>query len=133
MTTYRTSVQESTGYVPHFLVYAPELCHPIDFMYPNPNDHLSSSTNEFASAGILDFQEPTNQSIQLSIKDNRGATRCIIEKFMNPSTKKNKRYYSTGQLYKLVNFQSFFVRGRPIRHHTGHQRCHLSYRRSLTN
>ena len=31
---------------------------------------------------------------------------------MDPSTKKDKRYYSTAQLYQLVNLQSFSVRGK---------------------
>ena len=57
MTAYRTSVHESTGYTPHFLVYGQEICLPIDFMYPSPNDHLPSSTNEFVSARKLAFQK----------------------------------------------------------------------------
>ena len=32
MMAYRTSVHESTGYTPHFLVYGQEVCLPIDFM-----------------------------------------------------------------------------------------------------
>ena len=57
MTAYGTSVHESTGYTPHFLVYGQEICLPIDFMYPNPNDHLPSSPNEFVSARKLAFQK----------------------------------------------------------------------------
>ena len=57
MTAYRTSVHESTGYTPHFLVYGREICLPINFMYPNPHDHLPSSTNEFVSARKLAFQK----------------------------------------------------------------------------
>ena len=57
MTTYRTSVHESTGYTPHFLVHGQEIFLPIDFMYPSPNDHLPSSTNEIVSARKLAFQK----------------------------------------------------------------------------
>ena len=57
MTAYRTSVHESTGYTPHFLVYGQEICLPIDFMYPSPNDRLPSNTNEFVSARKLAFQK----------------------------------------------------------------------------
>ena len=57
MTAYRTSGHESTGYTPHFRVYGQEICLPIDFMYPSPNDHLPSFTNEFVSARKLAFQK----------------------------------------------------------------------------
>ena len=57
MTAYRTSVHESTGYAPHFLVYGQETCPPIDFMFPSPNDHPPPSTNEFGSARKLAFQK----------------------------------------------------------------------------
>ena len=57
MTAYSTSVHESTGYTPHFLVYDHEICLPNDFMYPNPHDHLPSSTSEFVSARKLAFQK----------------------------------------------------------------------------
>ena len=57
MTAYRTSVHESTGYTPHLLVYGQEICLPMDFMYPSPNDHFPSSTNEFVSARKIAFQK----------------------------------------------------------------------------
>ena len=57
MRAYRISVHESTGYTPHFLVYGQEICLPINFMYPSPNDHLSSGTNDFVSARKLGFQK----------------------------------------------------------------------------
>ena len=57
MMAYRTSVHESTGYTPHFLVYGQEISLPIDFMYPNPKDQPASNTNEFVSALKLAFQK----------------------------------------------------------------------------
>ena len=47
MMAYRTSVHESTGYTPHFLVYGQEVCLPIDFMYPNPSDQPPADIHEF--------------------------------------------------------------------------------------
>ena len=57
MTAYRTSVHKSTGYIPFFLLKGQETCLLIDFIYPSPNEHLPSSTNEFVSARKLSFQE----------------------------------------------------------------------------
>ena len=56
MTAHRTSVHESTGYIPRFLVYVQEICLPIDSMYPSPNDHLLSNANEIVSTRKLGFQ-----------------------------------------------------------------------------
>ena len=47
---YRTSVHESTGYTPHFLVYGQEVCLPIDLMYPNPSDQPPVDIHELVSA-----------------------------------------------------------------------------------
>ena len=71
MTAYSTSVHESTGYTPHFLVYGQEKCFPIDFIYPSPIDHLPSSTNELVSARKLAFQntyESTRSTLNQSQK-----------------------------------------------------------------
>ena len=70
MTAYRTSVHESTGYTPHFLVYGQEICLPIDFMYPSPNDHLPSSTNEYVSARKLAFQK-AYESARLTLNQSQ--------------------------------------------------------------
>ena len=70
MTAYRTSIHESTGYTPHFLEYGQEICLPIDFMYPNPHDHLPSSTNDFVSARKLAFQK-AYESTRSSLNQNQ--------------------------------------------------------------
>ena len=57
MMAYRTSVHESTGYTPHFLVYGQEVCLPIDFMYPNPSDQSPADIHEFVSARQVRFQK----------------------------------------------------------------------------
>ena len=57
MMAYRTSVHESTGYTPHFLVYGQEVCFPIDFMYPNPSDQHPADIHEFVSAREIRFQK----------------------------------------------------------------------------
>ena len=57
MMAYRTSVHESTGYTPHFLVYGQEVCLPIDFMNPNPSDQPPADIHEFVSARQVRFQK----------------------------------------------------------------------------
>ena len=57
MMAYRTSVHESTGYTPHFLVYGQEVCLPIDLMYPNPSDQPPNDIHEFVSARQVRFQK----------------------------------------------------------------------------
>ena len=112
MTAYRTSVHESTGYTPHFLVYGQKICLPIDFMYPIPNDHLPSSTNEIVSARKLAFQKAYESARSTLNRARKSATRYIIGKSIDPSIMKDKSYYSTAQLYQLVNLQSISVRGK---------------------
>ena len=57
MMAYRTSVHESTGYTPHFLVYGQEVCLSIDFMYPSPIDQPPADNHEFVSARKIQFQK----------------------------------------------------------------------------
>ena len=69
MMAYRTSVHESRGYTPHFLVYGQEVCLPIDFMYPNPTDQPPADFHEDVSAQVkiqeaYDCMEPPTKSIK---------------------------------------------------------------------
>ena len=126
MTAYCTSIDHSTGNVHHFLVNGQEICLPIDFMYRSPNDHLPSCTNEFVCALNLPSRRPANQPAQLSSKTTRRNAmhnRKNVLCHETPSTKKDKRYYSTPHLYQLVNLQSFSV----------HLRVHTSSYRTSRN
>ena len=81
-------------------------------MYPSPIYHLPSTTNEFVSPRKLPFQK-SYESARLTInQSHKGAMRCIIGKSMDPSTKKDKTYYSTAQFYQLLNLHSSSVRGK---------------------
>ena len=57
MIAYRTSVHESTGYAPNFLVNGQEVRLLIDFMYPNPSDQPPADIHEFVSAREVRFQK----------------------------------------------------------------------------
>ena len=56
MMAYRSSVHESTGYTPQFLVFGQELSLPLDCMYPNPQ--------EIETADIHDFVHNKQQAFQ---------------------------------------------------------------------
>ena len=69
MMAYRTSVQESTVYSPHFLVYGQEVCLPIDFMYPNPSDQTPAINPQPTSMNLClpdksDFKRRTIRLVQ---------------------------------------------------------------------
>ena len=47
MMAYRSSVDESTGYTPQFLVFGQELSLPVDCMYPSPQENVTTDIHEF--------------------------------------------------------------------------------------
>ena len=47
MMAYRSSVHESTGYTPQFLVFGQELSLSLDCMYPNPQENATTDIREF--------------------------------------------------------------------------------------
>ena len=47
MMAYRSSVHESAGYTPQFLVFGQELSLPLDCMYPNPQEKAHTDIHEF--------------------------------------------------------------------------------------
>ena len=57
MMAYRTSVHESTGYTPHFLIYGKKVCFPNDFMFPNPSDQPPNDIHEFVFARQVRFRK----------------------------------------------------------------------------
>ena len=48
MMAYRSSVHESTGYTPQFLVFGQELSLPSDCMYPDPKENTMTDIHDFA-------------------------------------------------------------------------------------
>ena len=79
MTAYRTSVHESIGYTPHFLVYGREISLPVDFMYPNPNNQSTLKTNGFVSARKLAFQK-AYELARLALNQNQKRQNAIYNK-----------------------------------------------------
>ena len=56
MMAYRSSVHESTGYTPQFLVFGQELGLPSDCMYPNPQEITTTDIHEFVHNKQQAFQ-----------------------------------------------------------------------------
>ena len=56
MMAYRFSVHESTGYTPQFLVFGQELSLPLDCMYPNPQENMTTDIREFVHSKQQAFQ-----------------------------------------------------------------------------
>ena len=56
MMAYRSSVHESTGYTPQFLVFGQELSLPLDCMYPQPQENNTSDIHKFVHNKQQAFQ-----------------------------------------------------------------------------
>ena len=56
MMAYRSSVHESTGYTPQFLVFGQELSLPLDCIYPNPQENETTAIHEFVHNKQKAFQ-----------------------------------------------------------------------------
>ena len=57
MMAYRSSVHESTGNTPEFLVFGQELSLPLDCMYPNPQENETTDIHEFEHNKQQAFQQ----------------------------------------------------------------------------
>ena len=56
MMAYRSSVHESTGYTPQFLIFGQKLSLPLDCMYPNPQENTTTDIHEFVCNKQQAFQ-----------------------------------------------------------------------------
>ena len=58
MMAFRTSVHESTGYTPQFLVFGEEINLPIDIQYPSPEQPNKIDVHQFVQQKRVDMQRP---------------------------------------------------------------------------
>ena len=56
MMAFRTSVHESTGYTPQFLVFGEEINLPIDIQYPSPEQPNKTDVHQFVQQKRVDMQ-----------------------------------------------------------------------------
>ena len=53
---FRTSVHESTGYTPQFLVFGKEIILPLDIQYPSPEQPSKTHVHQFVQQKRVDMQ-----------------------------------------------------------------------------
>ena len=61
MLAYRTSVHESTGYTPYFLLFGHETALPIDLQFPSPSDATWTNYHEYVADTRLRFHTAYEQ------------------------------------------------------------------------
>ena len=108
MMAYRTSVHESTGYTPHFLVYGQEVCLPIDFMYPNPSDQPPADIHEFVSARQVRFQKAYD-SARTALNFNQRRRNAIYNrKVHGPTYQVDQKVFLHNPVVPVGNSPKFF-------------------------
>ena len=108
MMAYRTSVHESTGYTPHFLVYGQEFRLPIDFMYPNPSDQPPADIHEFVSARQIRFQKACD-SARTALKFNQRRRKALYNrKVHGPTYQVNQKVLLRNPVVPVGKSSKFF-------------------------
>ena len=108
MMTYRTSVRESTGYTPHFLVCGQEVCLPIDFMYPNPINQPPADIHEFVSDRKIQFQKACD-STRMALNFNQKRRNAVYNrKFHGPSYQYDQKVLLQNPLVPVGKSHKFF-------------------------
>ena len=91
MMAYRSSVHESTGYSPQFLVHGREISLPIDLMYPVPETEEPMSTTDFVYHRKLAFQKAF-ELLRANINKNQKRRNAIYnEKIHGPTYEQGQK------------------------------------------
>ena len=86
MMAFRTSVHESTGYTPQFLVFGEETNLPIDIQYPSPEQPNKTDVHQFVQQKRVDMQRAHEAHACIFKLLNCDAMLCIIVICMAPDT-----------------------------------------------
>ena len=73
---YRSSVNESTGYTPQFLVFEQALSLPLDCLYPNPQENETTDVLEFVHNKQQAFQRAF-EIVRLSLNEKQKRQNAI--------------------------------------------------------
>ena len=93
MMAYRSSVHESTGYTPQFLVFGQELSLPLDCMYPNPQENAIIDSHEFVHKKQQAFQRAF-ELVRRNLNEKQKRRNAIYSKKVHgPPRKKDKKFY----------------------------------------
>ena len=93
---YRSSVHESTGYTPQFLVFGQELSLPLDCMYPHPQGNETSDIHEFVHNKQQAF-ERVFKLVRRNLSENQKRRNAIYNKKVHAPT------YKEGQTVLLYH------------------------------
>ena len=110
MMAYRSSVHESTGYTPQFLVHGRETylwisCSPAQ----NPIIQLMSMSLSIRENKL--FSEHLRWSATILTRISDGVTPYIIRRYMAPPTETDKKCFYIRQWYPLARVPSFLAHG----------------------
>ena len=86
---YRSSVHESTGYTPQFLVFGQELGLPLDCMYPNPQDNATTDIHEFVHNKQQAFQRAF-ELVRRNLNEKQKRRNAIYNKKVHGPTYQKK-------------------------------------------
>ena len=87
MLAYRSSVHESTGYTPQFLVFGQELSLPLDCMCPNPQENVTTDIHEFVHNKQQAFQRAF-ELVRCNLNENQKRRNAIYNKKVHGPTYK---------------------------------------------
>ena len=78
MMAYRSSVHESTGYTPQFLVLGQELSLPLDCMYPKPQENETTDIHEFVYNKQQAFQRAF-ELVRRNLNEKQKTPKCYLQ------------------------------------------------------
>ena len=112
MMAYRSSVHESTGYTPQFLVSAQKLSLLLGCMYPNPQEITTTDIHEFVHNKQQAFQRAF-ELVRRNLNEKQKRRNAIYNKRSTAQhTKKNKKFCSVIQPSLLAQLLSSQALGR---------------------
>ena len=108
---YRSSVLESTGFNPHYLVYGHEVSLPLDLMYRPPRRLMSISGSRRKKKLSARLMSSYDAMLLLS---NAVATVYTTNVYMAPHTEKANTFFIKTPLFKLEKVQNCPVLGEAL-------------------
>ena len=87
MMAYRSSVHESAGYTPQFLVFGQELSLPSDCMYPSPQENVTTDIHEFVYNKQQTFQR-ASELVRRNLNEKQERRNAIYNRKVHGPTYK---------------------------------------------
>ena len=103
---YRSSVQESTGLTPHYLVFGHEVSLPLDLMYRPPSSTTPTDVHDWVSQKEEAFRQAYELVRRNATAQQRRRNICTTNMYMAPHTKKANLHYAGVQPGKSSKLSS---------------------------